>query len=95
MEGIPSDIIHRYEKIPTSIYEDEAAAVKYVCDLVVDAINLHNNNYPNRNFLLGLTTGRTPLGVYHELVHRYEQGEVSFRNVEVYRTAVLILQKQL
>ena len=84
LEGIPSDIIHRYEKIPTSVYEDEASAVAYVCDVVVDAINQHKEHTPNRNFILGLTTGRTPLGVYHELVRRYEQGRVSFSHVEVY-----------
>ena len=84
LEGIPRDIIHRYEKIPTSVYEDEASAVAYVCDVVVDAINQHKEHTPNRNFILGLTTGRTPLGVYHELVRRYEQGSVSFRHVEVY-----------
>ena len=84
LEGIPRDIIHRYEKIPTSVYEDEASAVAYVCDVVVDAINQHKEHTPNRNFILGLTTGRTPLGVYHELVRRYEQGSVSFSHVEVY-----------
>ena len=35
-------------------------------------------------FVLGLTTGRTPLGLYHELVRRYRDGMVSFSNVAVY-----------
>ena len=35
-------------------------------------------------FVLGLTTGRTPLGLYRELVKRHEEGIVSFRNVAVF-----------
>ncbi|MBP3317050.1 MAG: glucosamine-6-phosphate deaminase [Alistipes sp.] len=84
LEGIPKDIIHRYEKIPTSIFDDESAAVQYVSDLVIDAINSHAANGIKRNFALGLTTGRTPIGVYHELVRCYEEGKVSFENVEVF-----------
>ena len=54
----PRDIIHRYEKIHTTVYENE--------------------------YVLGLTTGRTPLGLYRELVKRHEEGIVSFRNVAVF-----------
>ena len=82
LEGTPRDIIHRYEKIPTSVFEVESLAVQYVADLIVKAINNHGS--AARPFALGLTTGRTPLGVYRELVKRYEQGEVSFANVEVF-----------
>ena len=35
-------------------------------------------------FVSGLTTGRTPTGLYRELVKRYQAGEVSFANVAVY-----------
>ena len=83
LEGTPRDIIHRYEKIPTSVFEVESQAVQYVVELIVKAINAHNFA-ATRPFTLGLTTGRTPLGVYRELVKRYEQGAVSFANVEVY-----------
>ena len=83
LEGTPRDIIHRYEKIPTSVFEVESQAVCYVVELIVKAINAHNFA-ATRPFTLGLPTGRTPLGVYRELVKRYEQGAVSFANVEVY-----------
>ena len=83
LDGTPSDIIHRYEKIPTSIFEVESQAVQYVADLVVKAINAHGQAAV-RPFALGLTTGRTPLGVYRELVRRYQRAEVSFANVEVF-----------
>ena len=84
LSGIPKDIVHRYEKIPTSIYETEREGVKYVADVVVKAINDHEASGVARPFALGLTTGRTPLGIYLELVERYKQGLVSFKNVEVF-----------
>ena len=83
LEGTPKDIIHRFEKIPASVYAAEREGVAYVAQQIIDAIDEHQSK-SERNFVLGLTTGRTPLGVYRELVRRYEAGEVSFKNVEVY-----------
>ena len=91
LAAVPRDIIHRFEKIPTSIYESEYEGVQYVADQIVRMIK----EYEQRNqsdefsgapdpFVLGLTTGRTPLGLYRELVNRYEKGEISFRNVAVF-----------
>ena len=84
LEGTPKDIIHRFEKIPTSIFEVESDGVNYIVEQIIKAIRKHNKKGDKRPFALGLTTGRTPLGVYHELVNRYKAGEVSFANVEVY-----------
>ena len=42
LEGIPTDIIHRYEKIPTSIFDIEKEGVNYVADIITDAIAKHN-----------------------------------------------------
>ena len=78
--GIPRDIYCRYEKIPTEIFDTEYDGVQYVAKLIVDAINAHNAAEP---FLLGLTTGKTPLGLYRELVNRHKAGEVSFKKVAV------------
>ena len=49
--------------------------------MVVEAINKHKGD---SKFVLGLSTGRSPLGLYKELVRIYENGGVSFKNVEVY-----------
>ena len=84
LEGTPRDIIHRYEKIPTSVFELESQGVNYVADIITDAIAQHNASGAERPFALGLTTGRTPLGLYRELATRYQQGKISFANVEVY-----------
>jgi glucosamine-6-phosphate isomerase len=36
---------------------------------------------PEKPFVLGLPTGSTPVGTYKELIHLYETGKVSFKNV--------------
>ena len=77
----PIESICKFEKVPTKICPTEPEGVKFAADMVVDAIKSHSEN---RLFALGLSTGRTPLGLYAELVKRYQAGEVSFANVEVY-----------
>ncbi len=90
-ESAPRDIIRRYEKIRTRVYPNEYDGVQDVADIIVRAIRNYNDlNVSNeiyeetQPFVLGLTTGRTPLGLYRELVRRHEQGLVSFRNVAVF-----------
>ena len=36
-ESTPRDIIHRYEKIHTTVYENEYLGVQYVADTIVKA----------------------------------------------------------
>ena len=88
---LPRDLLHRYEKIPTRVFQTEQSGVNYLADMIVQMLNQHNEMHGHDDFyedfnpfVLGLTTGRTPVGLYRELVKRYEQGEVSFRNVVVY-----------
>ena len=73
--------ICKFEKVPTRIYAQESEGVLKAADIVVNAIKSHNGDRP---FVLGLSTGRTPLGLYNELVKRYNAGEVSFANVIMY-----------
>ncbi|MBR2031071.1 MAG: glucosamine-6-phosphate deaminase [Alistipes sp.] len=75
------DLTRRYEKIALQVYENEYVGVRYAADNIVSAINAHTEQRP---FVLGLTTGKTPIGLYRELVKRYKSGEVSFANVAVY-----------
>ncbi|WP_295938018.1 6-phosphogluconolactonase [uncultured Alistipes sp.] len=90
-ESTPRDIIHRCERIRTTVFENEYLGVQYVADTIVKAIRTYNErNCSNevyeesQPFVLGLTTGRTPLGLYRELVKRHREGLVSFRNVAVF-----------
>lgn len=68
-ESTPRDIIHRYEKIHTTVYENEYLGVQYVADTIVKAIRTYNELHCSNEvyeeqqpFVLGLTTGRTPAG---------------------------------
>ncbi|MCX4282691.1 MAG: PIG-L family deacetylase [Alistipes sp.] len=85
------DIIHRYEKISTQVFPSETDGVRYVADRIVRAIADYEKRPASSDFcdepepfVLGLTTGQTPLALYRELVRRYEAGEVSFANVAVF-----------
>ena len=73
--------ICKFEKVPPRLCPQEKEGVLRAADIVVNAIKAHKGDKP---FVLGLSTGRTPLGLYNELVKRYNAGEVSFANVEVY-----------
>ena len=91
LQSAPRDIVHRYERMPARVFENESQGVQYVADVICRMIRNHNANASARDiyeelppFVLGLTTGRTPLGLYRELVARYERGEVSFKGVAVY-----------
>ena len=90
-DGAPKDIIHRYERMQTQVFENEFSGVQYVADIICRMIQNYSENASARDiyeelppFVLGLTTGRTPLGLYRELVRRYQAGEVSFKHVAVY-----------
>ena len=75
------DLVQRYEKIPTLAYDSEHNGVRYIADTIVAAITSHHEKRP---FVLGLTTGKSPIGLYRELVKRHKAGDVSFANVAVY-----------
>ena len=90
-EAAPRDIIHRCEKIRTQVFDSEYRGVQYVADIICRMIRSHEQSAPvddmfdeGRPFVLGLTTGRTPLGLYRELVRRYRAGAISFAGVAVY-----------
>ena len=79
-KGIPADILHGFERIRTEIYDQSSTASEKIADIIVNSINACQN----RNFRLGLTTGSTPASLYTRLKRAYDEGRVSFRNVEVY-----------
>lgn len=77
--GLPNGIKHSYERIPAHIFEDEEVASKTLADKIVSSIKACDGT-----FRLGLTTGSSPVTLYREIVSRYQAGEVSFRNVEIF-----------
>ncbi len=83
-KNLPQGILHNYEKIRTEIYPDSTAASDVVADIVIDAIYQHEETTSGRPFKLGLTTGASPVSLYKWLTRRYQEGKVSFKNVEVF-----------
>ena len=73
---LPRDLLHRYEKIPTRVFQTEQSGVNYLADMIVQMLNQHNEMHGHDDFyedynpfVLGLTTGRTPVGLYLSLIH--------------------------
>ena len=80
LDGISSDILHTYEHIPAEIFADSDDACAAVADEIVKAVKEKKDGL----FRLGLSTGKTPLSLYRELVARHKAGKISFAGVEVY-----------
>ena len=53
---------------------------KWAADYVAMRIK-ESNPTPEKPFKLGCPTGSSPLGLYRELIKKYEAGELSFQNV--------------
>ena len=90
VKDAPKDIVQRYEKMPTRVFDSKYLGVQYVADIICRMVNHHREESSARDiyeevppFVLGITTGRTPLGLYRELVRRYEAGVISFSRVAV------------
>ncbi|MBR6345915.1 MAG: glucosamine-6-phosphate deaminase [Bacteroidales bacterium] len=79
-KGLPSGILHSYEKIVTEIFPESRPASQAIADIIVDSIN---SAPADRLFKLGVTTGRTPVSLYNELARRCAAGKVSFKNVSI------------
>lgn len=60
------------------IQENYDKMSKWAADYIAAKIKEHKEERP---FVLGLATGSSPIGVYNELVKKYEAGELSFKNV--------------
>lgn len=83
-EGLPKGILHSYEKISTEIYPDDFLASEQIARIIAKAISDHAKASLPRTFKLGLSSGRSPKTLFDILVKMYNNGEVSFENVEVY-----------
>ncbi len=82
-DKLPKGILHSKERILTEIYPDATTASEDVAEIIVKAIKDFDGG-ASAKFKLGLTTGRTPSSVYASLKRRYDAGEVSFADVQVF-----------
>ncbi|HNY03513.1 MAG TPA: glucosamine-6-phosphate deaminase, partial [Bacteroidales bacterium] len=74
----PDLYLHRFEKIRAKVAADSAAASAEVAALLASEITRRRNGKP---VVLGLATGSSPIGVYHELIRLHRNEGLSFRNV--------------
>ena len=78
-EGLPLGVKHTFESIPVHIFEDEDDASERIAEKIVESIKTAEGVYR-----LGLSAGTSPVALFKSLARRYEAGEVSFKNVEIY-----------
>ena len=83
-EELPKGILHSYEKIPTEIFDEAVTASEKIADIIAKAISDHRKAGLPRLFKLGFSSGNTPKTLFPILVARYEAGELSFEDVEVF-----------
>jgi len=73
------DVLTKYEKIPTDIYEDSEEACAQAAREI--AMTIKEKQREGQFCVLGLPTGSTPKGVYQELIRMHRQEGLSFKNV--------------
>ncbi len=69
----------RYEKIHNVIFDSRDEASIEVAREIADLIKKNNSN--QKNTVLGLATGSSPIKVYEELIRIHKEEGLSFRNV--------------
>ncbi len=69
----------RYEKLPVTVYPNQATASIAVAKKIADLIRAKDAN--GEKTVLGLATGASPVGVYNELVRLHREEGLSFKNV--------------
>lgn len=78
----PADIIRKFEKVYTNIFASESSGSMYV------ACEIENCIREKQKFgelcILGITTGKSPVGVFRALVEIHKKENLSFRNVVVF-----------
>ena len=83
-ENLPKGVLHSFEKITTEIFQDSTDASDIIAGIIIKSIRDHEAANTGRTFRLGLTTGASPVSLYKWLTRYYQEGKVSFANVEVF-----------
>jgi glucosamine-6-phosphate deaminase len=75
-------ILTRFEKIPAHIYAsmDEASQV-LACEIAGD---IRDSSKANRNYVIALSGGRSPLSLFQHLINLHRTENLSFKNVAVF-----------
>jgi len=78
-KGLPNGILHAYEKIPATICGEADEACEQIADIIVSEIKAKQGP-----FKLCLSTGSTPAPLYKVLTRKFNNGEISFADVEFF-----------
>ena len=78
----PADIIRKFEKIYTNIYENEASGAMYVAREIAGCIR--EKQSAREMCVLGMTTGKSPVGLFRALVELHKKEGLSFHNVVIF-----------
>ena len=77
-----SDFSRRYEKLPVSIFKQQEDAAKMIVDEIIISTNKKINE--GKHCVLALAASSACIPVYENLVKAYENGRLSFRNIEIF-----------
>lgn len=75
----PADIIRKFEKVFTNIYENETSGALYVAQEIAGCIR--EKQASGEMCILGMTTGKSPVGLFRALVDLHVNEGLSFQNV--------------
>lgn len=78
----PADIIRKFEKVYTNIFTSESSGSMYVAREIKNCIR--EKQKFGELCILGITTGKSPVGVFRALVEIHKKENLSFRNVVVF-----------
>ena len=78
----PADIIRKFEKVYTNIFASESSGSMYVAREIENCIR--EKQKFGELCILGITTGKSPVGVFRALVEIPKKENLSFRNVVVF-----------
>jgi glucosamine-6-phosphate deaminase len=78
----PEDMISRWEKIPTRVVNTETEGAEYIASEITTGINRAARE--GKKYVMALSSGKSPLGVFRSLIEKHRRGEVSFANVMVF-----------
>lgn len=78
----PADIIRKFEKVYANIFTSESSGSMYVAREIENCIR--EKQKFGELCILGITTGKSPVGVFRALVEIHKKENLSFRNVVVF-----------
>ena len=78
----PANIIRKFEKVYTNIFTSESSGSMYVAREIENCIR--EKQKFGELCILGITTGKSPVGVFRALVEIHKKENLSFRNVVVF-----------